>query len=327
MKRIYIYPTYTPSRDKSGNLYIKHFHDAFISDANYSVINRFWYLGIASMLFNLDADIFVIQWIDLIPQKRFGKVQFRLFLLVVKIAKLLNKKIIWVLHNKHAHNGVSKMVDIGMTFMSQVSSAVLVHSKEGINFFNELYPYYKGKCKYIPHPVYSSNIYKSDDIRFDYIVWGTISRRKNIAPFLHEVKENRKFTGKNILVCGKCNDKEYLNTIRNELADNITFINEFIDDERLTNYILQSKAILFTYSTNSLLSSGALIYSLNFCKPIIGPNAGSFADLRGIVSTYNTFSDIPEIEISDNRDLIESYIKDNLWKSFPYKFSKTFNLF
>ena len=79
--KTYIYPTYTPSRDKSGNLYIKYFHDSFGKSNKFKVVNRCWQIGIASLFFNLDVEIFIIQWIDLIPGKRFGKVQFFIFLM------------------------------------------------------------------------------------------------------------------------------------------------------------------------------------------------------------------------------------------------------
>ena len=61
--KIYIYPTYTPSRDKSGNLYIKYFHDAF-RQQGFKLSNNLWQIGIMSLFANLKSDIFIIQWVD-----------------------------------------------------------------------------------------------------------------------------------------------------------------------------------------------------------------------------------------------------------------------
>lgn len=320
--KIYIYPTYTPSRDHSGNLYIKYFHDAYHADKEYKVVNRLWQIGITSILFNLDAKVFIIQWVDLIPGKRLGKLQFIFYLLFVGLARLLGKKVVWLLHNKHAHNGNSKLVDVGMAYMAKMATSVFAHSEEGIRFFDSMYPKYVGKCSYIPHPVYTSEIYESKTPEYDFIIWGGISRRKMVAEFLHAANQMPFFKEKKILIAGKCGDKEYLNEINNELRDNMTFLNRFLSDDELRDYISRSRCVLFTYNADSMLSSGALIYSLNFCKPIIGPNVGSFADFKGIVSVYNTFEDIPSINLEySNLQACKDYVVENKWETLPKKIS------
>lgn len=320
MKKIYIYPTYTPSRDKSGNLYIKYFHDSFKNQSDIKLINRLWKVGICSMIFNLDAQIFIIQWVDLIPQKKFGKIQFIFFVILIYILKITKKEIIWVLHNKHAHKGKSKIVDKGMYLMAKYSNSVMVHAKEGVSFFNNKYPQYKGKCHYIPHPVYTSKIYSStNNYEWDYIIWGNISRRKNIIEFIQFARNNIFFNNKKILICGQCNDILYDTEIKKILPDNITYLNKFIEDDELIALIKKSKNILFTYNTSSILSSGALIYSLNFNKPIIGPNAGNFSELSGIVTCYNKFEDIPNLEIKFTPENIQNYLTQNTWENLPNK--------
>lgn len=318
--KVYIYPTYTPSRDKSGNLYIKYFHEAFQKEDGVKVINRLWQIGIASIAFNLDADMFIIQWIDLIPNKRLGKIQFIFFLLFVKVISLLRKKIVWVLHNKRAHNNKSRWVDYGMKFMAKYATCVITHSEEGISFFNKKYPIYQGKCYYIPHPVYTSQIYSSTKIVYDYIVWGTVSKRKNVLEFVSFAITSNELKSKRILIAGRCSNSQYAKKINDVITDsNIIFDNRFYNDEELRDLISQSKAILFTYNSESVLSSGALIYSLNFCKPIIGPNVGSFADLKSIVSVYNKFSDIPHLLLKSNIEACKQYIAENTWDTFPCK--------
>lgn len=320
MEKVYIYPTYTPSRDKSGNLYIKFFHDAFNKEKGLKIINRLWQIGITSIAFNLDADIFIIQWVDLIPGKRLGKVQFVFFLLLVKVISLLKKEVVWVLHNKRAHNNKSSWVDYGMDFMAKNASCVITHSEEGVSFFNEKYPKYKGKCHYIPHPVYTSQIYPSKNNEYDYIVWGTVSKRKNVLEFIKFAITSNEMKSQRILIAGRCSDSQYAKKINETITNsNIVFDNRFYSDEELRNLISQSKIILFTYNGESVLSSGALIYSLNFCKPIIGPNVGSFADLKSIVSVYNKFSEIPHLILKSNAEACKQYISENLWEGFPNK--------
>lgn len=318
-KKVYIYPTYTPSRDKSGNLYIKHFHEAFVQDKHVHVVNRFWKIGIASMFFNLDSDIFIIQWIDLIPCKRFGKIQFVLFLCAITFVKWMGKQLIWVLHNKHAHAGKSMFVDLGMKVMAKKANEVIVHAKEGVDFFDTMYPKQVGKAHYIPHPVYSQDIYPFLPIKYDYIIWGNIGRHKNVLDFLRFFNLDNSFQHKTILVCGQCFDIEYDLQIQKEVAKNshIIYINRFVTDDELQRLISQTRIILFTYNPGSVLSSGALIYSLNFCKPIIGPRVGNFVDMTGIVSCYDTFDDILSMNLIFSPEAVMSYIHNNTWSLLP----------
>lgn len=323
---IYIYPTYTPSRDKSGNLYIKYFHEAFQNKRDVKVVNRLWQIGIASIAFNLDADMFIIQWVDLIPGKRLGKLQFVFFLLLIELISILKKEIVWVLHNKRAHDKESHWVDYGMDFMARHSTCVITHSEEGVSFFNDRYPMYKGKCHYIPHPVYTSQIYSSINIVYDYIIWGTVSRRKNILEFVNFAVASNEMKSKRILIAGRCSESKYTKEISATIVgSNIVFENRFFTDEELKVLISQSKVILFTYNSESVLSSGALIYSLNFCKPIIGPNIGAFADLKSIVTVYDDFSEIPYLKIKMNNNSCQQYITENSWKDFPCKLLKKCN--
>ena len=318
--KLYIYPTFNPLRDTGGNFYLKFFHDSFKLYPQYNLVNRLWKIGISSIYFNLDADTFIIQWVDKIPFKRLGKIQFIFFLLGIKVLRLLKKNIVWVLHNKQAHLGKSKLVDIGMKYIAKMANDVITHSCEGTLFFKEKYPDIDySKCRYIPHPVYTTQLYPSKELKWDYIIWGNIDRRKNILEFLKVMNCVNFFDSHTLLICGLSKEDSYTSQIKQNLSPNITFINKFLSDKELEEYIASSRCILFTYSTESVLSSGALIYSLNFCKPIIGPNVGSFKDMKDIVSCYNHYEDIAYLPIRSNISAIKRYIQENTWETFSRK--------
>lgn len=321
MNKIYIYPTWTPSRDKSGNLYIKYFHEAFENSKQYRVVNRCWKIGIASMMINLDADAFIIQWVDLIPRKRLGKIQFVFFLLVVDLAKLMGKRLIWILHNKQAHMGKSWLVDKGMRFMANMADDVVAHSTDGITFFNRMYPEKSGKCRYVPHPVYSQNVYTKSAYKYDYVVWGSIGRHKNVLEFIKFFNRIPYFNDKTLLVCGRCVDQAYHQQIEFEVSrnTNINYKNAFLENDELRELICQARVILFTYNPESVLSSGALIYSLNFCRPVIGPRVGNFDDMKGVVTCYDRFEDIPGLKPQFDVEEARKYISENTWGAFPSK--------
>ena len=49
---------------------------------------------------------------------------------------MLNKDVVWGLHNKRAHKGKSMLVSCGMSSMAKLSTVVITHSLEGVSFFD-----------------------------------------------------------------------------------------------------------------------------------------------------------------------------------------------
>lgn len=320
MKSLYIYPTYTPEKDKTGNKYIKYFHDSFSKE--YTIKNRHGKLGIAGLFFNLSADCFILHWVDLIITKQKGRFQVFLFLLAIRLLRFLGKKIVWVLHNKKPHRVESKIALYCMKVAGKNSHVIVCHAREGRLFLTETYGAEVGnKMIYIPHPVYSTELVNSLPEKWDVVIWGTIERYKNLVSFLKFAKESLKFREMRILICGFCPDKEYEKEILNELRPNISYLNRFLTDLELKKILQSTKSILFTYKLESVLSSGALVYSLNFCKKIIGPKGGAFEDLEPIVTCYETFADLENINFNEsvNKDYILNYLRRNTWTKLPAK--------
>ena len=325
--KIFIYPTYDPKRDKSGHLYIAYFRKAFDASKRFAVCNSFPPSETLGLLLNLRAKVFVLHWVDLIPSKPLGFLQVLFFKAGVLAARLRGAKIIWVLHNKNAHDDKSSRPARLMDWIAGRADAVLTHSEEGCRFFRIRYPDLKIPCRYIPHPVYDSRPVKgqSDSFDWDYIVWGTVTARKGVLEFVRFVASCKELENKKILICGRCRDTALDNSIRQALPSNILYENRFLTDAELEDRISRSRMILFTYEPGSVLSSGALIYSLNFLRPIIGPRVGSFMDMDGIVSCYDRFEDIPSLEQPAGfRKNIEDYLSTQRWEDFPERFFREF---
>lgn len=321
MKSVYIYPTYRPDKDATGNKYIEYFHDAFRH--RFYVRELLSQFGIISLFFNIKSDLFIFHWVETIRFKRFGLVQVFVFVVGVSLLKIFEKKIIWVLHNKRSHKGDSKVAFFCMKFMARSADIIVTHATEGLRFIEEKFgEQVRRRAFLIPHPVYSQEIFSEGQIEWDIIIWGSIERYKNIVPFLEFVKGNKVMQTKRILICGRCKDITYLEEIYSILLDNITLVNEFLEEDILRRYISKSKVILFTYSLDSVLSSGALIYSLNFGKKIIGPNGGAFKDMHPIVDCYDSFENIADIIDIDKKvdiSIVKEYINNNTWCDLPEK--------
>lgn len=234
----------------------------------------------------------------------------------------MRKKVIWVLHNKKPHRENSCIALFCMRYIAHRADLIITHSKEGISFVGVTYGAKTvEKVKYIPHPVYSNELLQCGDIDWDIVIWGTVEKYKNILEFVEIVNFHQDFLKKRILICGRCPDPEYANRIVSVLPHNVTFKNEFIEDSQLREYLLRSRVILFTYKLDSVLSSGALEYSLNFNKKIVGPRGGAFKDLHPIVECYDSFNDLLAINFDGVPCTahIKKYLEENSWDALPLK--------
>ena len=175
------------------------------------------------------------------------------------------------------------------------------------------------KLKFIYHPVYSSNIisYEKKVKIYDYIIWGAISPYKGIYKFLEFVKKNPEYRSKRILICGKVSSKDFYNKLIALNLENIKIIDAFITEKKLEECISISEVILFVYQGTSILSSGALIKSLNYNKPIIGPRIGAFRDLEElqILNCFNKYGDINNSSRLYKKDRVKKYMSRNNWDS------------
>ena len=307
MKKVYIYPS-----AKGINSYKKNIIDSFRNSDDYTVTNHRGLGGdLLNLYNNLDADIYIFSWPENLCVRKVGVLKFVYLAFFICIFRAFNKKVVWIMHNKHPHRGNNWFTKMGMSFMANFSSVIVTHSSEGLSFLENQFG--KRNGYYIPHPVYSTEIIsqEQEETIWDYIIWGTINQRKKILTFLEFINGRSFFATKRILLCGNCPDTLYDKKIRQTKGSNVTYLNSYIEDHELKDMIKKSKCILFTYVNDSVLSSGALVYSLNFCKPIIGPNIGAFKDLDKIVSLYNNFEEIENIELKTNNSFIEQYIRDN----------------
>lgn len=320
MVKVYLYPKSRGTKDNPGNQYMNCFVESFKQDGKYKVINHtITGKETIDLLFNCTAKLFIFSWVESMVFSLVGKLQFLFVALLLFIYRLLGKDIVWVFHNKHPHYGDTSFSRFAMKTMAQLSTRVITHSSYGVKLFDEQYPEQYGKCIYIPHPVYDTNIIEPREPKWNYIIWGEVNPRKGILEFLEYAQNHSFYKEKKILICGLCRNMEYVRKIEDYCNERVKYINRFIYDDELRTLISESEHILFTYSSDSVLSSGSLIYSLNFCKPIIGPNVGNFVDLKGIVTCFSKFSDIERMDVKFNPELCKRYIHENQWKNMPKK--------
>ena len=273
------------------------------------------------------TNIFYFNWIENLPDRKFGELQSLLFFLFIALAKIFKKKITWTMHNKISHSKTN--IYLKKTIIKQLlkhSDIIITHSKEGVDYGHEIYK--KSNIVFFPHPVLSSEIKNidkpSNNIEYDIIIWGLMSPYKGVLEFLKYLFENNIVKYK-IIIVGKFVSDDYYKNVLKYKTDNIQIINNFITKKELNTYIESSKITLFTYQNSSVLSSGVLIDTLAQLTNIVGPNTGSFKDLKdeNLVIAYNNFDELLEIldktignELEIDKNAINKYLKDSTWEKY-----------
>jgi beta-1,4-mannosyltransferase len=329
MSSIYFYPKSDPQLDKSSNPYIFYFENSLLKNHNIvnKTINKKGVLDLFKYLFI--SDIFLFNWIENLASRKLGKLQVSAFIVFLFGAKILGKKIVWILHNIYSHDTKNNgWTNFMFCLMMKHSNLILTHSQSGIDFANINYPKFSSKIKYLIHPVQEAIPVISDSQKkYDLLIWGVILPYKGISQFLEFAKCSNDWSLIKILIVGKCFDNAYKQLLNKYLSENVIHFDYYYDIKEISRLANQSKFILFTYRSGSVLSSGSLMDSIRMGSNIIGPNFGAFKDLSsyGFMHLYNDFNEIinilknKEIELESNSREIQNFCLENSWEFFMEK--------
>lgn len=332
MKKIYMYPKNDYETLESPNPYVPNV-EAALSEKHVIINQTPNYKGVLELFpYLTKSDIFFFNWIEDIPIKKYGLLQTVLFPIFLVLAKIMKKKIIWVLHNKFSHERKHRrLIKFNFKLMIKHSDLIITHSNAGIEFVKERFPKQAKKVKYIIHPV--DKMFPVSEVvekKFDLLIWGTIHPYKGVIDFLKFAKNKPEIRNIKIALSGICPNPEEREQLNKLLTDNITYINDFQDIEEIAKLANQSRFVLFTYNSESILSSGSFMDSIRMGTSVIGPNKGAFKDLKSysFVETYNTFDEISDILVkkkTNNTEIfkeIQDFCVQNTWNLFGEKLIK-----
>ncbi len=326
MMKAYLYPISSFIDQDSPNEYIESFMDCLEGQITFVNRHRPSKKGIIDyILYFKNTNLLFLNWIEDLPDKRGGLVQGLFFVFLVYLVKLWGKKIIYVLHNKQSHYR-SKRVLKGFLFnlVLKRSDLIVTHSKEGIRYLKNRGVDVVSKAGYFVHPLEKKELPALECKKYDILIWGSIIPYKGIDTFLRFLHERELESKYQILLAGKIKPADYEVEINQYCNDHIHLDNRFIPQEELEEFMASSRAVLFTYSEESVLSSGALMESLAYELNIIAPHVGAFRDVQeeGLIHTYKDFDDlIRHLDnfLSAERDLskqIDRFIRENDWSQF-----------
>ena len=107
---VFLYPFNDIQKTSMKNSY----QDNFIRNLENNpikIVNKQTKYGIFDIIAHFNkTDIFYFNFIENLPQRRFGLLQSLFFLFILLFIKIFRKKIVWVLHNKISHSESFKIV-------------------------------------------------------------------------------------------------------------------------------------------------------------------------------------------------------------------------
>ena len=328
MKRFFIFPLNTETKG-SPNPYIHRLADGISAHAH--VVNQHVkHRGVLNLfLFLFRADVFLLNWVESFPAKRFGRVQSGVFIVFLALTRVFHKKVIWVLHNKGSHHGGSKFWTAKLfERLMHDADIILTHSNEGEEFVRDNYPLSLPKVRVFFHPVELpfQNLPSSAEKDFDLLIWGSLFPYKGVDVFLEFLKI-RGISGLKVLIVGRCPDLTYKDKLLKLMNEDVELRDELVSLEDISRLASRSKYVLFTYRSETILSSGALMDTLRMNCRVLGPNYGSFRDLAflGLITVYDDFEQVVSacesylpLSFADAEE-IGDFCAANTWSGFAHR--------
>lgn len=328
-KKVYVYPI-SLKKSNLNNPYLSDFIINLESEG-YIIINK---NEQGNPLFPLlkylnKSNVFIFHWLENIPSHKSGFLQYCFAIFSLEILSLLNKKIVFFLHNKRPHSTKSKFqnfqsISILLT-LKKKATHIITHSQEGLALLNE----YMQKSKYIIHPTKNKLVENIiPDYKYDLLIWGAISKYKGVYEFLEYHKNNSEINKLKVKIIGNCSDEKLLIKIKSIISSNVQFENRPISFKELEILRSNVRFILIPYKSETVLSSSVLMDSLSYGYSVIGPDYAAFRDLkmekRINVLTYANFSEISQlIKIQKNEFNYNDFLEEHNWSNFTKKFIKT----
>ncbi len=275
-------------------------------------------LGLSFFINSFRADIYIVNWLESVCFLRFSILQYILARIGLSLIKLRKKRIVWMFHNIHPHQGNNKYSNKIQQILFRDAVLIISHSKEAALYAQTQT---SQRVMYICHPAKILAVKPWKDLPFsDVLIWGAIYPYKGIQEFLtlvHQSKMNLK-----VRIVGKCNNENLSNSIKSLCKENVVFENRRAPFDELAGLIAHSRYILFPYIGDCVSSSGALIDTIVMGGNVVGPNIGAFKDLsnENVCLVYNNNDELFSILYNPftTTDEIErkKFLENNSWESF-----------
>ncbi len=271
------------------------------------------------LLGSVRADVFFLNWLESINRLKGGSIQAIVAILALYIVRIRRKKIVWMFHNIHPHEGENVWSRIIQRILFKWSSIIVSHSEEAASYARK-----RASCPvyYKPHPFRKREygVWDGPVIDCDFFIWGDIYPYKGIVELLAD--ESFKRSGALTYIVGETKVEGIKERIMKTLPDNVVFEDRRAGFDEIAAQCKHAKYVLFPYVGESISSSGVLMDTLVMGGLPVGPNQGAFADLQkmGFCVTYNKLDELSGLINSPLRtisnEVLDKFIGENNWGAF-----------
>lgn len=249
--------------------------------------------GLKSIIRNWKPEILHIHWPYpyMVANNKYATIAKSTgFICGLVLLKLFRIKIIWTVHNIIDHEGRFKSLELSFNkILTKLCDKLIVHCSSAKTEVEKVYgkglpivviPHgnYIGRYKNIITTSDARNKLKFNDEDIVFLHFGYIRPYKGVPELINTFKKLRYDKAK-MLIVGRPRDEKIATNILYNCKDEwrIKNILEFIPDEDIQIYMNASDVVILPYK--DVLTSGSVILSMSFGKPIIAPEAGCIADI------------------------------------------------
>ncbi len=260
---------------------------------------------------------------------------------IIQLLKRINIPVFTTFHtisDSLPDNYQKVMYEIG-----SLSTGIISISQRGIKMLNEIFQIPYTKCCHIYHGVPKinggqKNILKTKlgfENRKIILSFGLLSRNKSVEVVLNALQRvKEKFPDVIYIYLGQTHPhvlhqegekyREYLLQLVKELnlKDHVRFINQFISNEELFEYLKICDIYVIPYLGEKQISSGTLMYAFSAAKPVVSTPfwyaQEILSDNRGLIFNFGNSHQLSDILI----DLLSNYEKRKYYSKRALELAK-----
>lgn len=247
----------------------------------------------------LDYDLIHVHWPELFLNSNYflkALLYSILFLVVLGIAKLAGKKVVWTIHNLTPHSiKYPRLNSIFWFFYIKLVDGIVSLSKANEKKAVDKFDFKNGLSKsVIYHGLYDNayaNEISTDEARKSLgipadsnviLFFGQVKPYKNVEKLISEFNKNVDNNFK-LLIAGKFESKEYYEEINSLIeTDNVILVNKFIPDEEIQIYY--NSADLCVLPFKNIFNSGSALLSVTFNTTVLVPYTDNFKEYQEILN-------------------------------------------
>lgn len=230
--------------------------------------------------------------------------------------RLRNKKIVWTIHNKFAHENFDRDVELFLRRLLCLSvSSIIVHSQTALSILTELYqlPRLNKRANVIFHGNYAG-VYPAPDtckqtllaelaLSEDSIVvlcFGMVRPYKGLEHMAQSIIDNHIPENIHFVIAGKADDQAYANQLSSlcKQSSQLHLKLGFLTDQALSNWLAATDIVAVPFTDT--LTSGSVILSMTQGKALLLPE---------VSRVFDCVDDNGAIFYKDSEDMIKKLRK------------------